>query len=145
MVAITGKKFSQLNNEQKILTRLPITGWMVNALFVNPLQNNLQLGVPTEGHFDTESPDGVIQLSNDYGQNLGTIPSGSGPIGRIVYCVNWAIPDTGIEAGVGVTILPYQYTVMRGMFGCFKIECTGIDEWTISVIENGVLTDNGLG
>ena len=34
-MTITGKKFSQLTAEQKIATRLPIAGWLVNNLFIN--------------------------------------------------------------------------------------------------------------
>lgn len=138
-MAITGKKFSQLTDEQKVATRVPITGWLVNNLFINPLANNIEFGKLDNGDLPTN---GKIKLNNDTIDPWGTIEAGQGEVGYKLYNVNWGTHQSGLSAGDGVTLLPYSITAMVNAFGVFCIEKTGADEWTISIIENGVLNSD---
>lgn len=140
-MAITGKKFSQLTESQQIATRVPITGWLVNNLFLNPISKTVELVLEESVAFD----DGSIQLICYTPNPTITLGAQEVEIGFTMHIVNWFCPQTFIEPGVGFTILPYQQCKLNRAFGVFKIEKTDDTEWTVSVVENGTIIDNAIG
>jgi hypothetical protein len=71
------------------------------------------------------------------------------PSGSVVYMVVWgftwdhytSIHQGTFIAGSGVTLSPYQYTEVNGLFAIAKAERLAADEWEVSIIENGTLTN----
>lgn len=141
-MAITGKKFSQLTQEQQIATRVPITGWIVNNVFINPinvesrfLKENVTVGLSENGEI-------ILVISDNVAI---TVAPAEAEIGTVSYIVNYLTKDCGITGDAGVTILPYATCKLSGMLGVFKVEKTGASEWTVSVEEKGIIEEVILG
>jgi len=138
-MTITGKKFSELTSEQKIATRLPIAGWVVNNLFINPSGKDIQFRNAVDNDFI--AMDDSIRLVANQEDLLCTIPTSSEfmPIGKSVYLVNWGSDVSGITASEGVQLSPFNSCTLIGAFGVFKIEKIGLNEFNVSVIDNGTI------
>lgn len=137
-MTITGKKFSQLTQEQQIATRVPITGWLVNNLFVNPTAHLLLFRENQSVEF---SGSDRIQLIT--GGTTCYIPSTPEvEIGFVIYFINWGTNYSSFTGSEGVTIVGYNLIACGNVFGVFKAEKTGVDEWTFSVIENGTIGED---
>lgn len=143
-MTITGKKFSQLTGEQKIATRVPITGWLVNSLFNNSTNYYIEfLAAEDINLLQSAEVPIVMLLTGGISRTIETSDEGSTPVGSYFYIVNWGVTAIEISAGEDVAVLPYASTLLKNGFGVFKIEKTNSNEWTISVVENGVLLDVG--
>jgi len=146
---ITGKKFSELTDEQKEATRQPITGWLVNNALINPNGNKIVFKNTNENHDNGVDTSGTIMLMNPtsegYSPTISFIAEDNLAIGFIIYIVNWGVSLTNISIaespfGDGVVVLPTaDYWELNNVFGVFKAEKTDVNQWTLSVIENGEL------
>lgn len=140
-MTITGKKFSQLTEPQKLATREPITGWIVNNLFINSLQKPIFMLDTDATPADSPENNQIFLCQKVTGFPGITIEETVADVGTKFFFVNWMSEESYLMSTTGATILPYQITNIVGLLGVFQIERTGLNEWTVSVIENGTLVD----
>jgi hypothetical protein len=136
-MTIEALKFSEWPADQKKKTSELVAGWIANNLFINPESSNIEFQKNSELFFQhgADSKILITELDSPKIVAIDSIESWTG------YIVNWGTSATVIQAGEGVTILPYNVCQMTNAFGVFKIEKTGVSELTVSVIENGVLME----